>query len=310
MPLKPPAVKQLLAGVVALLAGVISPAWSQGESQTRMSDIFFLDLGIVIEPVTGKEKYSRLIESPSEEVKFRINKIKSGAVYMATSKEMMGTLDRINLRIASLEQSFHAQMDRLQRENKELRGILTDMRNAQPTVLAVIENNREPKSAKLEKTPPVNREQPAADFTETAPINRPLPDSRPPATVPKFDQAGYMSGVFAYQREDFTTALEHFYKLDIIGVSQRTQANILYWTADAHQHMAQYDEALQLLNRILAMGKTGRRDDALVQKGLLYRKLGQEDLALLAFEKLVADHPTSEYVKLARMELKKAEMVP
>ncbi len=305
MPLKPPAVKQLLAGIVILLGCGTSLSWGQGEPQTTMADIFFLDLGIVIEPVTGKEKYSRLVESPSEEVKFRINKIKSGAVYMATSKEMIGTLDRINLRISSLEQSFHAQMDRLQQENEELRGILEDMRNSQPIGLTVIDNNQEPETAQ-----PVHQEQPAGDFTEDKPVDQPLPDSQPPVVTPKFDQAEYMSGVFAYQREDFTTALEHFNKLEITAVSQRTKANILYWTADAYQHLAQYDVALRRLDQILSLGKTGRRDDALVQKGLLYRKLGQEDLALVAFEKLVVDYPASEYVKLARMELKKAEMVP
>ena len=308
MPLTPPVVNnKLLAGIIFFICG-LSPVWSQSDSQTAMSDIFFLDLGIVIEPVTGREKYSRLIESPSEEVTFRINKIKSGAVYMATSKEMMGTLDRINLRIASLEQSFHAQMERLQRENEELRGILEEMKNTPPIMLSKPYQSQL-STAKIPESPrtAIKEEIGESLTVATPPAARAFP---PIVSKTKFDQAEYMSGVFAYQREDFVAALQHFNRLKTGNVSPRTRANILYWTADAHQHLAEYDEAMQLLDQLLVMGKTDRRDDALVQKGLLYRKLGQEDLALLAFEKLVSDYPSSEYVKLARMELKKAEMIP
>ena len=38
------------------------------------SEIFFLDLGIAIEPSSGSEKYSRTIDKPSEEVTFKVKK--------------------------------------------------------------------------------------------------------------------------------------------------------------------------------------------------------------------------------------------
>ena len=36
------------------------------------SEIFFLDLGIAIEPSSGSEKISRTIDKPSEEVAFKV----------------------------------------------------------------------------------------------------------------------------------------------------------------------------------------------------------------------------------------------
>ena len=43
--------------------------------ETPLSEIFFLDLGIVIEPTNGSETYSRIINKPSKEVSFKIKKV-------------------------------------------------------------------------------------------------------------------------------------------------------------------------------------------------------------------------------------------
>ena len=49
-------------------------------------------------------------------------------------------------------------------------------------------------------------------------------------------------------------------------------------------------------------------DDDLIKKGLLHRKRGEIDKSLVAFNELVKSYPKSEYVKLARMEIKRAEI--
>jgi len=61
-----------------------------------------------------------------------------------------------------------------------------------------------------------------------------------------------------------------------------------------------------LLERIMEFGDL-RIDDALIKKGLLHRRLGDENLALAAFNDVVSEHPTSEYLRLAQMELKKID---
>jgi TolA-binding protein len=119
-----------------------------------------------------------------------------------------------------------------------------------------------------------------------------------------FDRSLYMSGVFAYQNEDYGSALEKFSMLNFEEVPSNTFENILYWMADSYQHTGQYKEAFSLLNKLTTVGKT-RIDDALIQMGLLHKKMGQNDLAEAAFHDVVAFHPESEYVRLAQMEINK-----
>ena len=77
------------------------------QSNVTISEVFFLDLGIVIEPSTGDEEYNRIVESPSEEINFQVKKAKSGSIYMAASSEMLASLERINNRIAKLNKRLH-----------------------------------------------------------------------------------------------------------------------------------------------------------------------------------------------------------
>ena len=60
---------------------------SSSAQEASISEIFFLDLGIVIEPEKGNEQYSRSIAKTSKERSFKIKKVESGSVYMASSKE-------------------------------------------------------------------------------------------------------------------------------------------------------------------------------------------------------------------------------
>ena len=91
------------------------------QSTASISEVFFLDLGIVIEPSVGNESYNRIVESPTEEVAIQIKKAQSGSVYMAASSEMLASLDRINDRITLLEKSFEQKIGGLQDENKILK---------------------------------------------------------------------------------------------------------------------------------------------------------------------------------------------
>lgn len=104
--------KSILKGL-ALFVFVVSA----NAQETPISEIFFLDLGIVIEPEKGNESYSRVISKTSKEKTFKIKKVESGSVYMASSKELLTTLNRINDRITELESSFHTELGSLKRKN-------------------------------------------------------------------------------------------------------------------------------------------------------------------------------------------------
>ena len=261
-------------------------ASSNGHAQeTPLSEIFFLDLGIVIEPSKGNESYTRKIDKPSEEVSFKIKKVESGSIMMASSKELLSTLDRVNERLNNLEKSFQTEMRALHDKNTELAIALDKINN-----FDFFDDD--------------------ADFAEK---NILLPDKQEHTNkkvesveLPIFNKAVYMTAIFAYQREDYEDALGYFSRLNTSLASNEDKENIFYWMADSYQRLGQYDDALNLLERIMEFGDL-RIDDALIKKGLLHRKLGDENLALAAFNDVVSEHPNSEYLRLAQMELKKID---
>ena len=78
--------------------------------------------------------------------------------------------------------------------------------------------------------------------------------------------------------------------------------------ADSYQHLGDYENALISLEKVLKGPDSNHVDDALIKKGLLHRKLGQTEKSLIVFNQLVNNFPRSEYAKLARMEIKRAEI--
>ena len=275
-----------LIKIISNISFVAIFASSNGYAQEiPLSEIFFLDLGIVIEPSKGDESYTRKIDRPSEEVSFKIKKVESGSIMMASSKELLSTLDRVNERLNKLEKSFKTEMQALHDKNTELAIALDNINNFD------FFDNQTDLAEKNILLP--NKQENISEEVENA-------------EVPIFNKAVYMTAIFAYQREDYEDALGYFSRLNTSLASNEDKENIFYWMADSHQRLGQYDDALGLLERIMEFGDL-RIDDALIKKGLLHRKLGDENLALAAFNHVVSEHPNSEYLRLAQMELKKID---
>ncbi len=277
------------------------------QSTASISEVFFLDLGIVIEPSVGNESYNRIVESPTEEIAFQIKKAQSGSVYMAASSEMLASLDRINDRITLLEKSFEQKISGLQDENKILKDMMMDINightevtinpeqsMAENPVKLLTELNEDPKPLDLESKTPLVSE------TVELPVITPV--------IPSFNHQDYMAGVFAYQREDFPMALDYFSNLVLDKTTKDIINNVLYWMADSYQQIGDFNNALISLEKILTDPDSDHLDDALIKKGLLHRKLGQTEESLIVFNQLVNNFPRSEYAKLARMEIKRAEI--
>ena len=277
------------------------------QSTASISEVFFLDLGIVIEPSVGNESYNRIVESPTEEVAIQIKKAQSGSVYMAASSEMLASLDRINDRITLLEKSFEQKIGGLQDENKILKDMMMEINIGHTGVTmspeeSMVENPVELLTASKEgsKLVDLKSKTPLVSETIEIPVSTPV--------IPSFNQQDYMAGVFAYQREDFPMALDYFSNLVLDKSTKDIINNVLYWMADSYQQIGDFNNALISLEKILIDPDSDHLDDALIKKGLLHRKLGQKEESLIVFNQLVNNFPKSEYAKLARMEIKRAEI--
>ena len=73
--------------VMLTVGNVFSQQSSVSAHEGSQSDAFFLDLGVVIEPVTGNERISRYIKKSPEEVSFVVDKKPSLEDQLATITE-------------------------------------------------------------------------------------------------------------------------------------------------------------------------------------------------------------------------------
>ena len=231
------------------------------QSSATISEVFFLDLGIVIEPSTGDEEYNRIVEAPSEEVNFQIKKAKSGSIYMAASKEMLASLERINNRIATLENSFQEKLFDLQQENQLLKNMIADINN--PPKMADETQN----SINATVDEPTNLLEVQLESSAVVQLN----DEKEPKELKeeKFSSKDYMAGVFAYQQDNFPLALKYFSNLHLINAGKDVSDNVIYWMADSYQRLGDIDNAIIYLDMVIESKNSNHVDDALIKKGLL-----------------------------------------
>ena len=277
--------------------------------QDFLSDAFFLDLGIVIEPKTGKETNSKVVEQlPRDNAVVTVNKTHGKAIYMATTSEMFASLDRINEQIRSTEEMLKSKITSLEQENLGLKNQIMDLNQRMeyefPDILV---------SEGISSKPPIENPVPLTIARLSDPATEDLPTDIGPdhngngPTTNKsggFDQAQYTVGVIAYQREDYELCLEIFNQLPLDQTNQRTMSNILYWMADAYQQLRDYDKALMMLERLSISGSKEQMDDMLVKKAFIYREQGSQNQAKEVFAQLVDLFPESEYAPLAQIEIK------
>ena len=270
------------------------------QSNATISEVFFLDLGIVIEPSTGDEEYNRIVEPPSEEINFQVKKAKSGSIYMAASSEMLASLERINNRIAKLENSFQEKLFDLQQENQLLKNMISDI-NKRPNMVDEVEMDPDIK-------PTVHLIEPQNDQVKSTVAIQSKNEKQSKKLIEEFNSKDYMAGVFAYQQDNFQLAIKYFANLHLINADKNISDNIIYWMADSYHHLGDIDNAMVYLDMVIENNNSDHIDDALIKKGLLYRKRGELDKSLFVLNKLVNNYPKSEYAKLARMEIKRAEI--
>jgi len=282
--------------ILGIILFLIIPINGQQQS-SRLSDVFLLDLGIVIEPTAGNESYSRLIKSPSNEVAIKIKKVKSGTTDYLSNQKLLVAIEQINSRIISLETSLQNELIALKSENTELKGLLA-------ASIPVIEKPSRPRVSLRVDEP--------QSFDNLVLVELPVVKSialvQPDPFIENFDDNIYMTGMYAYQCGNFATALHCFDNLNLQSAEIEKVENILYWTADIYLQIRDYDNALTTLDKLLKYKKSDMIDDALVKKGLMYKKLGSIDLAMNTFKKVVVGHPESEYSRLAALEIKRGEM--
>jgi len=272
--------------------------------QTSSADVFFLDMGIAIEPKNGSEKISRQLIKPSSDINNKkvVRNKENRSIYVATTSEMFSSLDKINDHVSAIEKSFASKLENLEIENSRLRDqviglnqklnsqiINTDYKNIINTkpvaeVSAPIESD--PVSVDI-----IEADSPA-DKTENI-INKSL----------GFDHEIYASGMISYNNEEYDKCIQYFKSLSLAEANKRTSGNILLLLAESYEQIGRYKQALIHLNKLSNLGATKHSDLVLIKQGIIYRNIGMDNKAQEMFKSLVSIYPDSEYVGLAQKEI-------
>ena len=271
--------------------------------QTNSADVFFLDMGVAIEPKNGSEKSSRLIKQTVNTNNKKVVTSKTDrSIYMATSSEMFSTLDKINDQVYAIEESFKSKLAVLEIENSRLRNQVVSLNQKLNSEIINLSDKNIIDSKPITEVPmPIESNPISIDIIEAD-----LPSDRAENIIDEtvgFDESIYTSGVIAYNNENYDQCIKYFKALSLKETNKRTSGNILLWLAESYEQIGRYKQALKSLNQLSKLGLDKYSDLVLIKQGIIYRNIGMNREAQELFITLVNIYPDSQYASLAKEEI-------
>jgi len=271
--------------------------------QKNSSDVFFLDMGVAIEPASGSVKTSRLIKPTiSSNNKNIVTSKKNGSIYMATSSEVFSTLDRINGQVYAIEESFKSKLAALELENSRLRNQVNNLNQKLNSEIVVLsDQNIIDSRPTTEVAVPIESNPTSLDIIAA---DSPLDIGQ--AFIDQslgFNESIYRYGIIAFNNEDYNQCIEYFKSLSLKDINKRTSGNILLCLAESFEQIGRYKQALKALNQLSKLGLDKYSDLVLIKRGMIYRTIGMNSEAQDFFKTLVNIYPDSRYASLAKEEI-------
>ena len=276
---------------------------SMAVSQNGAGDTFFLDMGVVIQ---SENKGIALpdFSSPTPRLKSNniVKTIESSSVYMATTSDMISSLDRITSQVTDIEKDFESKLDMLEIENFNLRNQITGLKkrlNAEILDASLIDVN-------LEK-PQKESSLPYENITKNLEMNEVVAHSNDILTkrsvLQRFDFDIFTEGVIHYNNEKYYDCISSLSVLPVDDNSNKNASKTLFLLADSYENMGRYKQALNHLDRLSLVNDDDYSDLILFKKGIIYRNIGMVIEAQKAFQELVESFPKSEFKIFAEEEI-------
>jgi TolA-binding protein len=117
--------------------------------------------------------------------------------------------------------------------------------------------------------------------------------------------SGYEAAMGKFNARDYTGAIAGLEGLLNAGIEEGLADNCRYWIGESHYGLRQYKEALKNFQMVSEFKRSGKKADAVFMTGNCQSALGNKAAAKEAYEKVVADFPTSPLVEKARAKLSK-----
>ena len=114
----------------------------------------------------------------------------------------------------------------------------------------------------------------------------------------------YQNALAIYKQKEYKQAVAQFDRVLAAAPYGEWADNAQYWKGECYYGMGQFRQALTEFTKVFAFSKTEKDDDAQLKVGRCYLALEERDQAISAFRKLLTEFAESEYVAVARKELK------
>ena len=271
--------------------------------QNDAGDTFFLDMGVVIK---SENKGIALPELSSPTPKLKSNNIvktiESSSVYMATTSDMISSLDRITSQVTDIEKDFESKLDMLEIENFNLRNQITGLKkrlNAEILDASLIDVNLE--KPQKESSLPYENISKNLEMTEVVAHSKDILNKR--SVLQSFDFDIFTEGVIHYNNEKYYDCINSLSVLPVNDDSNKNASKALFLLADSYESIGRYKQALNHLDRLSLANNDEYSDLILFKKGIIFRNIGMVMQAQKAFQELVELFPDSEFKIFAEEEI-------
>jgi tol-pal system protein YbgF len=172
------------------------------------------------------------------------------------------------------------EVDRLQRELNEKNQQVTELRNSLMERDARIQELQQTQQAGAAQTSRAARTTGADGF------------------VQRYSEARNL-----YEQRRYTEAIAVFQEI-LAGNDKSSYAdNCQYWIGECYYGLGKYEQAIAEFEKVFTFARSNKSDAALLKLGLCYVRLGERQQARSEFEQLLANYPSSPYVRNARRYL-------
>ena len=271
--------------------------------QSTSGDTFFLDMGVVIKSENERTNSNGLTGNTSIKKSNRVIQKKDvGSIYMATTSDLISTIDRITNQVIDIEKEFESKLDKLEIENSNLRNQIISLKQRL---------NSEILDTKLSEAdivkPETNSSIPSTIISETIElieVIEPQTENPIPKIVLKeFNNDIYTEGVIFYNNEQYDRCIESLSSLPLDQKEIRNTSKALFLLADSYEKVGRYKRALSCLENLSSFNDDNYSELILFKKGIIYRDIGMRNKAQRVFQTLVDFYPESEFKIFAEQEI-------
>jgi len=112
--------------------------------------------------------------------------------------------------------------------------------------------------------------------------------------------SAYRAALEEYRAERFERAAGMFSEIFVVAPESDLADNAQYWLGECYYSQGDFPRAISAFQNVLTYPETEKNDDAQLKIAHCYEKTDDPKAALRALERLLRDHPRSEYAGRAR----------